>query len=102
MGQGLLKFADRRSLDEQFAAFNAAHPDVFALFVRFAREAKQSGRERFGAKAIMERLRWHLATSSSGEAPKINNNYTSRYARKLAELYPHEFGSFFEMRELRS
>lgn len=101
MGQAMLKFADRRSLDEQFEAFHAAHPDVFYLFVRFAREAKASGRERFGAKAIVERLRWHMAISSSGEAPKINNNLTSRYARKAMDECP-ELAGFFSLRELRS
>lgn len=92
---------EKPSLAEQFEAFDRSHPDVYALFTQFASELREAGRESYGAKSIMERIRWHYATSSRGETFKINNNYTSRYARKLIHERP-EFDGFFETRRLTS
>ena len=84
-----------------FDKFHADHPDIYEMFKRFARQLRGAGRERYGAKSIMERIRWELATSSSGvdDGFKINNNFTSRYARKLIVDDP-TFESFFETRKL--
>lgn len=91
-----------RTIQEQFEAFHRAHPDVYELFKRFAQELRAAGRPHYGAKAILERVRWHYATSSaSAEEFKINNNYTSRYARLLIAECP-EFADFFETRRLTS
>lgn len=89
-------------LQERFEEFDAAHPDVYDLFCRFARELAVAGRRRFGAKAIMERVRWHYATSSGGGGEfKVNNSFTSRYVRKFLKDHP-DFGGFFETRRLRA
>lgn len=92
----------RQSLDEQFREFHSKHPDVYELFSKFAKEAKENGACTYGAKSIMERIRWHYATSSqNSETFKINNNYTSRYARMLADEQ-EDFNGFFETRSLIS
>jgi len=91
-----------QTLDERFAEYHARNPLVFKLFERFARTALQSGRTHYSAKAIMERVRWEISIKSQDDQGfKINNNYTSRYARLLATEYP-EFKGFFHMRELRA
>ena len=66
-----------------------------------ALKLKVKGIDRYGAKAIWEVLRYELALKShtSGEAYALNNNYTSRFARKLME--EEEFAGFFETRTLR-
>lgn len=93
----------RRTIQERFEEFHAAHPDVYALFKRFAFELREAGRERYGSDAIMQQIRWHYATSSSGGPDfKINDAYTSRYVRKLIADHPEEFRDFFELRQLRS
>jgi hypothetical protein len=103
VNQQTLAFIDERTIQERFEAFIAEHPDVPALFERFAREAREAGRKRFGAKAIAERIRWYFATSTTGDVPKLNNDFTSRLARRLAEQEPETFGNgFFEFRELRA
>lgn len=92
----------RKSLDEQFEEFHAAHPDVWQLFRRFATQIRDQGSNTYGAKSIMERIRWHYATSSQGtETFKINNNFTSRYVRKMIEADP-SYETFFETRKLLS
>ena len=69
-----------------------------------------SGHHHFGAKAIMERVRWEVSVymrrshfegyvATTGEQFKVNNNYTSRYARKLISEKP-EFKGFFQTRRL--
>lgn len=90
----------RKTIQERFEEFDMAHPDVYALFRRFAFELQNAGRMRYGAKSLIERIRWHLATSSNTEEFKINNNFTSRYVRKLVEECP-QFAGFFERRRLQ-
>ncbi len=93
--------ARAETMQERFAAYHARHPDVFGLFRRFAAEARAAGRARFGARAIMERIRWHYAVvRHDGEPFKINDSFTSRYARLLIEEDPG-FAGFFELRRLR-
>ena len=92
-----------------------AQPDPFAVFVhtpagreianRFIRLAwglRQRGFVRYGAKGIVERLRWHYAMRRRDPADyKLNNNWTSRLARFAEEREPRLCG-FFEMRRLKS
>lgn len=91
-----------RTIQERFELFDRAHPDIYALFRQYAYELLRAGRKRYGAKSIIERIRWHMATSGKQDEDwKINNVYTSRYVRKLVEEHP-EFEGFFELRKLQS
>lgn len=81
------------------AAFNTYHannPRVYDLFRDYCHRVRRSGRTHYGAKAIMERIRWELEIER-GDDFKVNNNYASCYARLLAMNEP-EFSSFFETR----
>lgn len=89
----------RQTIQERFEAFHGANPHVFAAFRRFAQEALAAG-QHVGAKAIWERMRWHLAIETRGDSFKLNNNFTSRYARLLERTDPR-FAGFFETRRLR-
>lgn len=92
----------RLTIQERFERFHAAHPDIYALFRRFAFELKAAGRQHYGAKSLFERIRWHYATSSSyGPDFKLNNVFSSRYARLLISDHP-EFDGFFAVRRLRA
>jgi hypothetical protein len=91
-----------RTIQERFEKFHAEHPDVYQLFKRFAFELLDAGRKRYGSDAIIQRIRWHMATSSQGSPDfKINDHFSSRYARKLIEDCP-QFADFFELRRLHS
>ncbi len=91
------------SIQEQFQRFDALHPEIYEEFRQIALDLLQRGRSHYGSKAILEVIRYHriLSGKSETEAFKINNNYSSRYARKLVEE-DDRFGAFFELRELRS
>jgi hypothetical protein len=85
---------------KQYAAFRKFHqenPDVFWLFQKFAEQALKAGCSEFGAKAIWERMRWHSLVETRGDNYKLNNSYTTYYAR-LLELTDERFLGFFEFR----
>ena len=90
-----------QTIDERFEEYHARNPLVFKLFEKFAREIWMAGHSRYSAKAIIERVRWEVYVKTKEESFKINNNFTSRYARLLVKKHP-EFEGFFEMRELRA
>lgn len=93
---------DDESIDAQFARFDAAHPEVYELFQRFSGELLGRGRAHYSADAILHRIRWHYAVNVDHDGGfKINNNFSSRYARKLA-ADDQRFAEFFEFRVLRS
>lgn len=93
------------SLDQRFQRYHKLHPQVYQLFREFALQLWAAGRRRAGAKQIFERIRWELAIKpdprESGEGFKLNNIFTSRYARLLVAERP-ELAEFFEFRKLKS
>jgi len=101
MEQRDLPFAPR-TIQERFEAFHRANPAVFSAFRRAALDLKARGRRRFGAKAIWEHMRWHMALETGGADFKLDNSFTSRYARLLLERHPEEFEGFLELRALQS
>ncbi len=84
----------------KFLEFDRANPDVWREFERIALGIA-SRRPRYGAKKIIEEVRWHLAHATTGQPYKINNIFTSHYARKFIEWHPHHT-AFFETRMLIS
>jgi hypothetical protein len=105
--QELLPFgeprADPPTIRERFERFLEEQPDVWELFVDAARRLKARGYRRYGAKSIVEHIRFHKAVSGTdADGWKINNVLVSRMARKLMEEHPDEFDGFFETRELKS
>lgn len=91
----------RLAIQQRFEAFHAAHPEVFQLFARFASELRRAGRTHYSADAILHRVRWECAVNPERDSGyKINDHFSSRYARKLANTDPR-FATFFEFRKLR-
>jgi len=89
-------------LQLKFEEYHKNNPQVFDLFEKFAKKIRTIGYKNFGAKAIMERVRWEMIVSNTNNEPfKINNNYTSRYVR-LLEDKDNSFEGFFRKRQLRS
>lgn len=85
-------------LGEKFDAFRVANPHVEVFIVEIARELKRRGFERIGMKMIFENLRWRYALATRGSKYKLNNNYTSHYARYVMRKHP-DLDGFFETRE---
>lgn len=88
-------------IDRDFERFHADNPQVYEQLVRLCRLAERRGRDRIGIGMLWERLRWEFYMSTTGDLWKLNNNYRSRYARKLMAEFP-EFEGLFETRVLRS
>jgi len=83
-----------KDLKAEFEQFHKENPHVYELFRRFTYQAIDAGRRDFGAKAVIERIRWSAMVDTRGEIFKINNNYASRYARKFMEDHPEHAGLF--------
>ena len=92
-----------QKLDFEFDRFISENPHVYERFRMLAVKVKTKGYDRWGAKSLWEVLRWDLAlnTNASATQPKLNNNFTSRMARKLVAEDPEEWDGFFEMRRLK-
>ena len=88
-------------LDKEFEIFLAENPHVFRQFRMLAVKLKAKGIDRYGAKSLWEVLRWQLLVGTNAPIGtyRLNNNFTSRLARKLME--EEEFADFFETRQLK-
>lgn len=97
-------FEESRVDDARFDEWvHTAHGgEVANKFIRLAIGLKRKGFKRYGAKAIVENLRFQHALEHGPDACgfKINNNITSRLARFAMSRAP-ELKGFFEVRELR-
>ena len=69
------------NLRSETEAWIEANPGVYELFLRFAREMKETRRP-LSAKLLAERVRWELAFQKKGDY-KLNNNHTAYIARRL-------------------
>ena len=103
IAEALLKQAEN-TLDKRFDDWvHTPHGGKVAnKFIRLAIGLKRGEFKTFGAKAIVERVRWNMVMRSRDEEGyKINNSYVSRLSR-FAETRCPELKGFFRMRELRS
>lgn len=91
-----------RSIQQAFEEFDQAHPEVYEYLVRLAFEAYRRGFRHYGIGALWERMRWHFQIEKDMDSDfKLNNNFRSRYARKIIAQYP-DLEDFFELRALRA
>ena len=88
-------------LRRQCQKFHREHPEVWSLFVGFTFEKIRLGHKHYGAKAVMERVRWETGAGESKPEFKINNNFPSFYARRFARSFP-EHKEFFRTRVQKS
>lgn len=95
-----LPFAE--SIQQRFEAYHAAHPEVYAALVRFTHEAKQTS-PHAGIRMIWERMRWfmYIERRQADSEFKLNDHFTSRYARLIMEQEP-DLAGVFELRGLRA
>lgn len=89
------------TIDERFAAFDAANPWVYAALEKLTADWLYTGHKRVGMKMLTEVLRWQYARQTTGSDFKLDNSLTSRYARKLVAEHP-EWAGAIEMRKLRA
>lgn len=90
-------------IDTDFDQFHTLNPAVYDTLVALARQAKARGHERIGIKMLFEVVRWEhlLKTYDPASDFRLNNNYTSRYARLIMSNEP-DLRNVFNVRDLRS
>lgn len=83
-----------------FLRYHREHPEVYVLFKRFAGELRAASRERYSARTIVERIRWHYAVNPdcTPDGFKITNYVSPHYARLLIQEEP-EWAPFFVLRK---
>lgn len=90
------------TIQERFQAFDAANPHVYRALREIALNLKRAGHERYSIKGLFEVLRFDYSMrTASDDGFKLNNIFSSRYARKLMDEEP-ELRGFFETRHCRS
>lgn len=73
------------SIEERFARFHAANPHVYVTLRSLALAEVERGAHRISPKLLFEQLRAGGVATATGDDPyRLNNVYTSRYARLLA------------------
>ena len=87
---------NKSASQEAFNLFDSEHPEFWDMFKKFTFEAVNSGRIKFSARTIYERMRWYTEIDSGGTY-KVNNNWVPFYARKFMDCYP-EHNTLFETR----
>ncbi len=91
-----------KALDEKFFKYHKDNPHVLELLLMYTRQVKEAGFDTYSLNTIMNRVRWHVNIETKDiEGYKMNNNYSSRYAR-LIVLEAPEFEGFFNNRELQT
>ena len=92
---------EERTLEECFAAFDAANPHVYDVLEELALRAWTHGATRIGIAMLWETMRYNQALATEGEPWKLNNSYRALYARKLVADHP-KLAGVIETRKRRS
>lgn len=84
---------------QEFMIYHISNPQVWKKFEEKASTLRAAGVKHYGAKAIMEVIRYEETIQRGTDGFKCNNNYTAYYARIWA--MKHGSDDFFETREVR-
>ncbi len=85
-------------ITRRFWKFHRENPGVYVELVNMAHRLRGRGYGSYGMKSLFEVLRWERAIKTVGSVFKLNNNYTSLYARLIMSDVPM-LGSFFKVRQ---
>jgi hypothetical protein len=106
MSQTELKFTQPEyrpgmTIQQRFELFSSLNPWIYKRLCELARKANKNGHSRIGMTTLWEVLRWdsyeQVFDPTSGF--KLNDHFTSRYARKIMENEP-DLKGIFETRKL--
>ncbi|HKY57631.1 MAG TPA: hypothetical protein VJL80_06305 [Aeromicrobium sp.] len=89
------------TIQQRFERFHADNPWVYSALESLTADWLTRGHRRVGIKQMFEVVRWQYGRSTSGDSFKVNNDFTSRYARALLDAHP-EWADAIEVRELRA
>lgn len=97
------EYTPELSIQARFELFHRCNPWVFDALVKLAKDLRNRGHRRIGLKLLFEVLRYQqmVTTKDPTSSFRLNNVYSSRYARMIVENVP-ELSDCFETRELRA
>jgi len=72
--------------------------DVCQKFEELAFDARRSGYERYSARTILERIRWHYNVERGLREFKCNDHWSPFLSRWFLKKHP-DWTGFFELRE---
>lgn len=87
-------------MQREFLAFHEAHPEVYRVLCRLARERLAAGAAHLGIGALYENCRFQLRLGDKTSRPHLNNNHRAFYARLMMEKEP-DLAGVFELRKQR-
>ncbi len=90
-------------IDARFATFHAANPHIYTELVTLARQARSRGYRRIGIELLFAAMRWNrmMRTTADEFGFKLNDHFTSRYARLIMAREP-DLDGIFALRSLRT
>lgn len=84
---------------KRFIEHHKKHPQVFELFLQYARQVKDAGKKKYSAWTIIQVIRWNFDLRGH-DFFKINNDHIALYAR-MSEHFDKSLEGFFEKREMK-
>jgi hypothetical protein len=90
------------NIAKRFRQYHETNPQVYDTLVKLARQMKSLGHKHIGIKMLFEVVRWQMMlTTTDPSGYKLNNDYTSRYARLIMDSEP-DLAGMFELRTLHA
>lgn len=93
----------QRSIDTRFQEFHAENPGVYTELCSMARQLKERGYRKIGIELLFAAYRWNkmMRTTADAYGFKLNDHFTSRYARLIMANEP-DLAEMFKTRTLRT
>ena len=88
-------------IDARFLEFHHANPHVYRALVALAAQWQAAGHERCSMDMLFHRLRWDYGIETRGDTFRLNDHFTSRYARLISANLP-SLAPLFATRTLRN
>ena len=90
------------SIEQDFNDFHQRNPHVYKTLLIKARQYRNfNPTGRLGIRTLWENMRWDYLLSTEHQEFKLNDHFTSHYARMLMAKNPEMLG-MFELRSLRA
>ena len=99
-----LQLRQEKTIQQRFERFHIAHPEVLEELIGLARQWRRAGHDHGAIEVFWAVLRWQRGMRGlpdDDEDYKLNDHYTSRYARLIMERCS-DLDGVFEVRRLRA